>query len=285
MGTRKAAFAGSWYPSDPRQCRAQIESFFSQAPAPPPDAVEGLGGIVPHAGWVYSGRIAGSVVALLKSTAKPDVVVLFGGHLGPSSSHRVMVEGSWETPLGDVEVASDLARALLREFPAREESGRSAQPDNTLELQLPFVRHAFPGAKVLPLAVAPTQQGIAMGRRLGKLVREKGIAAVVMGSTDLTHYGPGYGFTPMGPAPKGESWVRESLDRSVIQRMLEMDPWGIIQEALDRGNACCPGAAAAAVECLKQLGAKKAQLVCYATSREVAPSEDFVGYAGIVYWG
>lgn len=284
MKMRRAFFAGTWYPADSQACRKQIEYFFGTAPSALPGARDSLGGIVPHAGWVFSGRIAGSVIALLSKGSKPETVVLFGGHLGPGSPHRIMAEGAWETPLGPMEVNTDLAKVLLAEFPLQQESARGAEPDNTLEVQLPLLRYAFPRARVLPLAVAPTPEGIHIGRRCGELLREKGLSAVVLGSTDLTHYGPGYGFCPMGPALRAEPWVRDVLDRAVIRQMLEMAPEEILREGLERQNACCPGAAAAAVACVLQMGAKSAQLVSYATSREIMEAEDFVGYAGIVYW-
>lgn len=283
MQVRRAFFAGSWYPSDPAGCRKQIESFLSSAPRVSPVGFEPLGGIVPHAGWIFSGRIAGWVLALLRASEDPQTIVIFGSHLGPQDPSWIMPEGAWETPQGPVEVDPDLAEELFSAFSLRRELPRSAQPDNTIEVQLPILRHLFPKARILPLGVAPTREGISLGARCGELILKKGIKALILGSTDLTHYGPGYGFCPKGPASKAEPWVREVLDGAVIERMLEMDPESILLEGLRRKNACCPGAAAAAVACLRALGATRAQLISYATSRDVMETEDFVGYAGIVY--
>jgi len=239
---------------------------------------------VPHAGWAFSGRIAGAVVALLRGAGEPDTIVIFGGHLGQASIPWIMAEGAWDTPLGPMEVDQELAAELVSEFSFQLEAPRYAQPDNTIEMQLPMLRHAFPRARILPVGVVPNREGVDMGERCAELILQKGIKVLVLGSTDLTHYGPGYGFSPMGPASRAEPWVRDVLDRAVIARMLEMEPEGILKEALEGHSACCPGAAAAAVACLKGLGAKSAQLVFHATSRDVLEAEDFVGYAGIVYW-
>ncbi|MEJ5376189.1 MAG: AmmeMemoRadiSam system protein B [bacterium] len=283
MELRRAFFSGSWYPSDPGKCRRQIESFLASVPTSIPEGLDPLGGIVPHAGWVFSGRIAASVMASLKLSGEPDTIVIFGSHLGPEDPSWIMPEGAWETPLGPMEVDQDLARYLMSEFSIRRQGPGYAQADNTIEVQLPMLRYFFPKARILPLGLAPTQEGIGIGKGCAELILQKGIRSMVLGSTDLTHYGPGYGFCPKGPASQAEAWVKEVLDGSVIKKFLDMDPEGILVEALDKKNACCPGAAAGAVACLKTLGATRAHLVHYATSRDVMEAEDFVGYAGVIF--
>jgi len=284
MKLRPAVFAGSWYPGGKEACRRQIEEFFRRAPAAAPGVKEAVGGIVPHAGWVYSGRIAGQVVALMRNAPPPDTVILFGGHLGRFSQHLIMAQGAWETPLGPVEVDCEMASRLLGEFPFRQEEPSRAEPDNTRELQMPLIRYAFPAARVLPLATAPTTDGIRIGESCARMAKSLGRKVLVLGSTDLTHYGPGYGFTPQGIGPEAERWVKGTSDPRIIGRMEEMDAEGVLEEALENGNACCPGAIAAALACLRELGATRSQIVAYMTSLEVQPGDDFVGYVGIVYW-
>jgi len=284
MQTRRAVFAGSWYPADPEECRSKVESFFRESPSGPPQVGEALGGIVPHAGWVFSGRIAGAVIGLLRGGPSPETVLLFGGHLGPRDPPIIMSDGAWETPLGPLHVDRELALAVGREFSWRQSLPHAAEPDNTMELQLPLIKHAFPSARVLPLAVAANPGATSIGKRCAELVREAGKGVRVVGSTDLTHYGPGYGFTPVGSGVAAEQWVRGVLDRQIIRELTAMNPEGILDEVARNRNACCPGAAAAAVACAKELGARVPQLVAYGTSGDVMPGEDFVGYAGVVYW-
>lgn len=284
MRVRPAVFAGSWYPRREKECRREVERFFQQAPPVPEGAGEPLGGIVPHAGWVYSGGIAGKVVALMRKGLLPDTVVLFGGHLGTWSQHLIMAEGAWETPLGPIEVDSEMASTLLQQFHCSKEEPGAADPDNTRELQLPLIKYAFPQARILPIGTAPTEEGIRIGESVPRIAAGLGRKIKVLGSTDLTHYGPGYGFTPHGSGEEAERWVRGTSDRSIIERMKEMEPQGVLQEALEKGNACCPGAVAAALSCLRGLGACRAQEIAYATSSDVHPGDDFVGYVGIVYW-
>ncbi len=134
--------------------------------------------------------------------------------------------------MGPMEVDQDLAQELLSEFSFRRELPGRAQPENTIEVQLPLLRYFFPEARILPLGLSPTKEGISIGSRCAELILEKGMKALVLGSTDLTHYGPGYGFCPKGPATKAEPWVRQVLDRAVIEKMLEMDPESVLLEGL-----------------------------------------------------
>lgn len=285
MKVRKAYFAGSWYPSDPRACKSRIEAYLLGVPSTAEEKANALGGIVPHAGWEFSGRIAGKVVAILSRGNPCSTVVIFGGHLGPRSRNKVMAEGAWDTPFGPIEVDSLIARELIERVSIDEESPTQGEPDNTIEVQLPIVKYLLPEARILPIWAAPTPEGLEIGRTCGRLLRDQGKRCLVLGSTDLTHYGPGYGFTPRGRGPKAESFVKEVSDKAIIERILEMRPEEIVREGLANQNACCPGAAGAAVACALEMGARKAQLVEYSTSLDVMKGDDFVGYAGIVLWG
>ena len=109
-----------------------------------------------------------------------------------------------------------------------------------------------------------------------------GINLKVIGSTDLTHYGINYGFTHKGEGRAAVKWVTEENDRRVIERMLNLDDKGVIEEGLSRQNACCSGAAATAIAAAKTLGADTASPVAYTTSYEKSPQGSFVGYVGIV---
>jgi AmmeMemoRadiSam system protein B len=195
-----------------------------------------------------------------------------------------MAEGAWETPFGPIEVDEKMATILAEEFTFYLEAPERGEPDNTRELQLPLIAYSFPGARILPLAPAANSEAIRIGERCGAIARDMGVQVRVIGSTDLTHYGPGYGYTPQGRGRDAERWVREVQDPRVIRQMRAMDPRGILDEALTHRNACCPGATAAAVACMKTLGARITQFVDYSTSSDIMPGEDFVGYVGMVFW-
>jgi AmmeMemoRadiSam system protein B len=284
-GLRRAVFAGSWYPARASDCEREIKAFIGNGGVTPPRNRRPVGGIVPHAGWFYSGAVACNVIRFLNpgEGPPPDVLVVFGMHLQPASSHIMMPRGSWETPFGPIAVAEGLAAELAKRFPFRLETPEKFTQDNTVELQLPFIKYFYPGAAVLAVGVAPTDTALAIGKAVVEVSKRLALSIRVIGSTDLTHYGTNYGFTSHGEGPSAVDWVRKENDRRVIEAMLELDPLRVIAEALEHQNACCPGAVASAIEAGRHLGAKEAEAVSYTTSYDRSPSESFVGYVGIVF--
>jgi MEMO1 family protein len=281
---RRAMFAGSWYPATASACEAEIRRFLAADPRRASGLPAPVGGIVPHAGWVYSGGIACSVVqALAAAGPPPDVVAVFGAHLHASSPSVLMPAGSWETPFGPLPVAADLAAELRSRFPFRIETPERFAQDNTIELQLPLVKYFFPGAALLAAGLAPNDSSLEVADVVVDECRRRGLGLRVIGSTDLTHYGEHYGFSGHGTGAGAVQWVRDENDRGVIEAMLALDPRRVMAEAHSRQNACCPGAAAAAIQAGRALGATTAETVRYATSYDRSPGESFVGYVGIVF--
>jgi MEMO1 family protein len=283
MGLRKAAFAGSWYPRRASDCENEIRGFLADGGKACNSGGPWLAGIVPHAGWYYSGRIACRTIACLKDVEPIDLVVVFGMHLHRESANYMMPEGQWETPLGVMPVAGDLAGALMQQFDFHLESPDRFVQDNTVELQLPFIKHLLDPVEFLALGVPPTSTSLQIGRAVVDWAREKKKRLKVIGSTDLTHYGPNYGFTPQGDGPQAVNWVRNHNDRQVIDAMLAMDPEKVVAQGLENQNACCAGAAAAAIAAARHAGATRSLPIAYATSYDIIPDNSFVGYAGIVY--
>ena len=283
MNVRKATFAGSWYPDIPEGCEREIKYFLNRA-----DDVESpddgwIGGIVPHAGWYFSGNIACNVIHSLKKGTPPDVLIIFGMHLHPNSSNYIMTEGAWETPFGNIEIESDLARALTEQFAFKIETAKHYSNDNTIELQLPFIKYFFPHAKVVPIGVPPAQSSIEIGTAAARIALSLGLKTKIIGSTDLTHYGLNYGFIPEGTGPSAVEWVRNKNDRKVIDHMLSLNPSEVIREARASQSACCSGAVASAISAGKELGATQGKQISYATSYDKSPGDSFVGYVGIVF--
>jgi AmmeMemoRadiSam system protein B len=283
MNTRKAAFAGSWYPENPSACEREIKAFLDEGSHRNLADKHLFGGIVPHAGWYFSGSIACNVIHGLSLSAPPDVVAVFGMHLHPGSPFYLMTEGAWETPFGELSVASDLADALAARFRFNIETPTRFTPDNTIELQLPFVKYFFKDVRVVTIGVPPAEKTPAVAEALVSLARDMDLSLKVIGSTDLTHYGMNYGFTPQGSGPAALSWVTGENDRRFIDAVLAMDPFAVIREGLEHQNACCSGAAASALAAAKALGANRAETIAYATSHDKHPGESFVGYVGIVF--
>jgi len=283
MGVRNPDFAGSWYPGSDYECREAIEDFLNACVQCPPGGDAVLGGIVPHAGWYYSGQIAFNVIKCIKDGSSPDVFVIFGRHLYPSSGNFIMREGAWATPLGDLEIAGDLAENLTSEFKFTVETSSRHEQDNTIELQLPFIKYLFPDVKILPLGVPPVVNSIKIGERIAEIAEDMGQRIAVLGSTDLTHYGYNYGYTPKGTGQSAIDWVKNENDKKMVDLMLAMDPERIIAESLINSNACCSGAVAAAIAAMKMMGAVKGEKLIYTTSYDIRPNSSFVGYVGMIY--
>jgi AmmeMemoRadiSam system protein B len=283
VGVKRSDFAGSWYPATESECRRFIEQCSqSSVPCSSPERPK-VGGIVPHAGWVFSGRIACNVIKCLKDKVEPDTVIIFGRHLHPGAKNYILTEGQWATPLGDLEIDRELGKRLVSEFSFTVETPSRCEPDNTIELQLPFIKYFFPDVKILPMGVPPALASIRIGEKAVAVSKALGRNTIVLGSTDLTHYGYNYGYTPKGVGEEAVDWVRNENDKKVVELMLRMDAEEVIHESLMNYNACCSGAAATAIAAAKSLGATRGEKLVYATSYDIRPDSSFVGYVGIVF--
>ncbi|MEA3428849.1 MAG: AmmeMemoRadiSam system protein B [Thermodesulfobacteriota bacterium] len=283
MNARKAIFAGSWYPDSAWECEKEINGFLKEIKVKDSLKGKGIGGIVPHAGWHFSGSIGCNVINCLKDEKHTDVIIIFGMHLHPDSPCYIMKEGAWETPFGEIEIEKNIAQELTEKYSFDIETPENFIQDNTIELQLPFIKYFFGDVKIVPIGAPPVKESFEIGKAAAEIATKMGLCAKVIGSTDLTHYGVNYGFMPEGIGAASLDWVRNENDRRIIDVMLTVDPDAVIREAMAHQNACCSGAAATAIACAKQLGAKHAESIAYATSYDKSPGDSFVGYAGIVF--
>ena len=163
---RKAMFAGSWYPANPSECEKEINSFLAEGQNLTSPDRRIVGGIVPHAGWYFSGSIACNVISRLRSEDTPDVIVVFGMHLHPNSPCYLMAEGAWETPFGEIPVEERLAAELAKNHSFSLETPDRFNQDNTVELQLPFIKYFFEDAKIVALGVPPSRSSLEIGKSI-----------------------------------------------------------------------------------------------------------------------
>jgi len=275
MSMRRRSLPSGWYPSTAEAVRRQIEEFKSSFGADRPSG--SLAGIVPHAGWFFSGAMAAEVFGALDPEAETIVVV--GGHLGRSDHPVAAPEEAYATPLGPLAADLQLREALG----SKHALGEDDQPDNTVEVQLPLVRYLFPASRALALRAPPHPDSGALGEALERAAAELGRRIVVVGSTDLTHYGPNYGFTPHGTGPRALRWVREENDAAIIRAFLALEPAAALEAATLSRAACSAGGALAAMGFARARGVAGGRLLRYATSHDLHPDDSFVGYAGIVF--
>jgi len=254
---------------------------------PPEKPSKIVAGIVPHAGWIYSGAVSSKVFKCIKEKNKPDTFILFGAiHTLGVERNSVYGSGSWATPFGNVEVDKDTADILLDALDNQLIEDKKAHlREHSIEVQVPFIKYFFPEAKIVPISIIPDNKSALIGKEIGKIALQSKKEIVVIGTSDLTHYGDAYGFTPRGYGSNALKWLKEN-DARIIKLALEMKSEEIVREASNNYNACGSGAMAAAVSAAKEMGAKKGILIEHTTSYEVSREKEFymgVGYAGIIF--
>ncbi len=287
---RQPIVAGQFYDAAPAKCRRQATACIPDQANVPDQPFQAIGGIVPHAGWTYSGKIGGRVFRALATDVRPQTVVLCGAmHAARRRTAAVYDRGAWQTPLGRVAVDEALAALLLTHCDLAAADLGAHRLEHSLEVQIPFVQVLFPSATILPVMVPPVAEATPIGVALGQVIRRSGVAVAVLGTSDLTHYGPRYGMTSHGIGAEGLDWARQVNDRRMIDRILALDAAGVVQEAAKHHNACGSGAVAATIAACGELGAIRAVLLEHTTSREMCPAgaaahvADAVGYAGILF--
>jgi len=287
---RPPVFAGQFYPADPAQCRETAQSYLAGAPKPAADGPRWLGGIVPHAGWICSGAIAGQTIATLAAAAPHvDVVVVFGAVHTPVRFTRAALDPHqrWLVPGGGSDLPEELSRQLaeLPDHFAVEE--RLHAREHAVEVELPLIQLAWPAATVLPIEVPVTPDALAVGRETVQRITAAGLTAVYLASSDLTHYGPNYGFTPAGIGPAALQWAMDN-DRRLLSAVANLAAERVVPEVGSRNNACGGGAIAAMLSACRELGATRGAVLRHTNSydvlRDVAPQppDNAVGYAAVV---
>jgi len=277
---RPAAVAGSWYAGTPNRLRGQIEDLFTHRLGPGslpsvikegPRSVVGL--VVPHAGYLASGPVAAHAYYQLAKDGKPDVIVIFGpNHTGRGSALAVMNEGVWRTPLGDVEIDTETANQIVKASTIIDVDEMAHAYEHSIELQLPFLQYLY-GSDFKFVPICFMMQDLESSREVGKATAEalRGKNALVIASTDMTHYEP--------------QERAEKKDKMAIDAALKMDETQYYHnvEAYDI-STCGYGPTIAAITAAKELGAKKAQLLCYKTSGDILGDRSaVVGYAAIAF--
>ena len=291
MRTRKPIVAGQFYPAQHHSCIHEINQCLDAGTLSDllPETI--AAGIVPHAGWTFSGPLAALVFAAIRQQhEKVHTFVICGaahGYFGTAPA--LCGSGIWETPLGEAAIDEGLAEIVLSTGSAVN-NPEAHLCEHSIEVQVPFIQYLFAGARILPILVPPTDAAVTLGTHLGEIIsRQEQKKIVCIGSTDLTHYGPRYGFTPKGTDKEALEWAEKVNDREFIDLALKLDAPELLANAAKNSNACGPGAAAATVAAAKRLGCQSGLLLAHTTSNQVmldkmgTSNADAVGYAAIVF--
>ncbi|MDR0443053.1 MAG: AmmeMemoRadiSam system protein B [Treponema sp.] len=278
MRIRDYSLPSGWYPRDTDEVSGFLSDFTSRGAA--------RAAIAPHAGWYYSGRTAASAVSALEPQAKglePDAqtIAVLGGHLPAGSPPLFAPEDAFRTPFGSMPADGEIRSRLFKELDGEEDRYR----DNTVEVLLPMVHFFFPKAKLLwlrlPAEIASFEAGKAIAEAAKKLNRKINILA----STDLTHYGRNYGFSPRGAGEAALKWVKEVNDPEFLNAVQSGDAARTLSCAERGQSSCSPGAVLGAMGFAEAKGLGRAKLLEYATSADVQGGipDSFVGYAAMAF--
>jgi AmmeMemoRadiSam system protein B len=269
-----------WYPND---CAESIERFVARFEAPA-DAPLRHAVVAPHAGWRFSGGVAArSLAALAKS--RPETVVCFSAiHRAWLDRAAVWTDGSWTTPFGELLVDDELGRQIIARSSGIAYADKTPHLDeHALEVLMPFLHSLVPGARVVPIMVPADDNAVELGKCVASVSQGKRVAALA--STDLTHYGETFGFTPAGTGDKAHEWMRAN-DRRVLELTTSLDAEAIVSEAEEHRNSCGSGALAATVSFARELGSTDGIVLERTDSHEVSGrGTEFsmaVGYAGVM---
>jgi hypothetical protein len=265
---REPAVAGRFYPADIRELTRQVEQFTSGAVAG--GRVRALGCVVPHAGYMYSGHVAGAVYAALDLPQR--FVILCPRHYREGQPLAILSEGAWRTPLGEARVDSELAEELKQLCPLLREDSVAHRYEHSLEVQLPFLQRLAGEFRFVPIALGTDRFAMfdELGRAIAAAIERVESPVLVIASSDMNHY--------------ESDEVTRVKDRKAIDRMLALDPRGLYDTVRRESISMCGyGPATSMLIATQALGATRADLIRYATSGDVSGDRDeVVGYAGIV---
>lgn len=290
MMIREPIVADQFYPSDLGHCRSDLSSMLDNVSVEGVQKKQAIAGLVPHAGWTYSGSVTAEVFHVLGQSVSPDVVILFGGvHRYKGIKAAMFCSGVWQTPMGRAEIDSRLAERILGHTNLIAADPYAHENEHSIEVQLPFVQHVFPNANILPIMVPASPRSHEVGEAIARTLKVYNYNALIIGTTDLTHYGPHYGFIPQGIGVAANTWAMEVNDRRFIDLVCSLNYKELVGEATQHKNACSSGAVAATLAAAIELGASQSILLNHTSSSVVASAlgekevHDSVGYAGIVF--
>jgi len=267
---RHPAVAGRFYPGDPDDLRTEAQEYLSQSVSSDASPLKAIGCMAPHAGYMYSGHVAGAVFANIEIPRL--CVVMCPNHTGMGRALAIMSEGSWETPLGEVPLDAEFAHALLQRFPPLHNDSAAHRAEHAAEVELPFLQLRQPNLEIVPIALGTGQFEVLeqLGLALADVVARCKEPVLIVASSDMNHY--------------ESDAVTRAKDHRAIERILTLDPRGLFDVVTQQDISMCGfGPAVAMLTAARQLGAKSAELVKYATSGDVSGDREMVvGYAGVV---
>ena len=282
---RAPAVAGRFYPGRADELLREILEYTSAGKTPvEAGRIAAIGCVAPHAGYIYSGGVAGAVYSRLEIPKR--CVILCPNHTGKGRPLSIMANTTWQTPLGEVAADAEMGARLLRRFPALEENSAAHRAEHAVEVQLPFLQARQPELNIVPIAIGTSDFDVlhGLGEALADVIagrqeddpekdgqeEDRAEKVLIVASSDMNHY--------------ESDAVTRVKDHKAIERVLAMDARGLWEVVMNEDISMCGfGPTIIMLTAAKLLGATAATLIKYATSGEVSGDyESVVGYAGII---
>jgi len=266
--TRIPVVAGQFYPASEVKLKSELNLLIKKNPF----KKDALFCLMPHAGYMYSGRVAGEVISKVK--IKKDIVILGPNHTGYGEPFSVMASGKWHTPLGDVLINSRLAESLIKNEPLLSEDYEAHRFEHSIEVEIPFLQYLRPDIRIVPIVLADgdidtlESIGLSLARTLKANFLEKD--TLIIASSDMTHY------------ESAESAKKK--DMIALDDIVKMDERKLFRDIKGLEISMCGWApVVAGTVAAKTLGAKQAEVVIYQTSGDITGDyNSVVGYAGVI---
>lgn len=267
---REPAVAGQFYPSSASSLKNQIASLINDKAV----RQDVIGCMLPHAGYIYSGKVAAQTVSAIN--IKNKVILIGPNHTGFGTAFSIMSEGIWQTPLGQVKIDSVLAKKMLKNSKHLEQDTLAHMYEHCLEVELPLLQYFETDFEIIPIVVASDDAAALKetGEEIASTVKDSSIvdSSIIIASSDMTHY---------------ESQQQaQKKDKEAIDAILELNEDKLIDRIKSQNISMCGYAPTAIMlSAAKSLGAKSAKLISYRTSGDVTgDTKSVVGYAGIIIY-
>lgn len=265
---RRAAVAGTWYPASAEQLGREVDGYVDDAgvePSAPPLAI-----VAPHAGLKYSGPVAAFAYKAARQGQYRAAMLVGPSHFLGFEGVSIWPRGSWQTPLGLVRVAEDVAETVLRASNVVVEHRPAHAREHSLEMQLPFLARLLPGVPIVPMVMGRQDRKTAFA--LGTAIESAGRGVLLIASSDLSHF--------------HDADTAALMDTIVLEQVATLDAEGLMQ-ALEREpqHACGGGPMVAVLHAARRLGATSARILKYGDSGDVTGDKSsVVGYMSAAVW-
>ena len=265
---RLPAVSGAFYPAEPHALASLIHKYISPDTSKEKRNVRAC--LVPHAGYVYSGAVAGAVFARISLPKR--IIVLGVRHFPYGEDAAMLSRGAWRTPLGDAPIDCDLAAKVSQSCDLLLEDPVAHESEHSLEVQIPFLQVLDPGFTFVPIALGSLDYNalVEVGKALGRILAQEA-DVLLLTTTDLNHY------------ENQSTTIRK--DNLAVEKILQLDAAGLYEIChREKISMCGLGPTVAMLIALRHIGAEHAELVGHTTSADYShDTRKVVGYAGFLF--